>query len=93
MFKINEYFDGNVKSIAFETGQGEATAGVMAPGDYTFGTSSKEVMTVTTGSMKVKLPGSDSWQEIKANDSFTVEANQKFDVKIESNCSYICLYK
>lgn len=93
MFKINEYFDGNVKSIAFESGDGEATAGVMAPGSYTFGTSSKEVMTVTTGTMKVKLPGSDEWKEIKQNESFTVEANEKFDVQIDSNCSYICLYK
>lgn len=33
MFKVNEYFDGTVKSIAFGTAEGPATIGVMAPGD------------------------------------------------------------
>lgn len=31
MFKVNEYFDGTVKSIAFGTAEGPATIGVMAP--------------------------------------------------------------
>lgn len=39
MFKTNEYFDGNVKSIAFTAANGHATMGVMAPGEYEFGTS------------------------------------------------------
>ena len=38
MFKVNEYFDGTVKSIAFGTAEGPATIGVMAPGEYEFGT-------------------------------------------------------
>jgi len=49
MFKTNEYFDGKVKSIAFETGQGSATIGVMAAGEYEFGTATKEIMSVTSG--------------------------------------------
>jgi len=36
MFKINEYFDGKVKSIAFETTATPATLGVMAAGSYEF---------------------------------------------------------
>lgn len=31
---VNEYFDGNVKSIGFQTETLRATVGVMAPGDY-----------------------------------------------------------
>ena len=38
MFKVNEYFDGTVKSIALDTAQGPATIGVMAAGEYEFGT-------------------------------------------------------
>jgi hypothetical protein len=34
MFKVNEYFNGNVKSIAFSTAKGPATIGVMTKGDY-----------------------------------------------------------
>ncbi|MEN9461547.1 MAG: hypothetical protein RIS84_1567, partial [Pseudomonadota bacterium] len=32
MFKTNEYFDGKVKSIAFQTAEYPATVGVMAVG-------------------------------------------------------------
>lgn len=45
MFKTNDYFDGKVKSIAFETAEGPATIGVMAAGEYEFGTSTIEYMT------------------------------------------------
>ncbi|MBP1733586.1 MAG: hypothetical protein H6Q55_4015 [Deltaproteobacteria bacterium] len=33
MFKVNEYFDGKVKSIAFSPAEGPATVGVMAKGE------------------------------------------------------------
>ena len=93
MFKVNEYFNGNVKSLAFQTSDGPATIGVMAKGEYEFGTSGKEIMTVITGSLTVKLPGKSEWTKFKTNDSFIVEANQKFQLKVEEDTSYLCLYK
>lgn len=93
MFEVNEYFDGNVKSIAFDSVDGRATAGVMAAGEYTFGTSCIELMTVTSGQMQVKLPGSNNWITFKSGETFTVEANQSFDVKMATNTSYLCIYK
>ena len=44
MLTTNEYFEGNVKSIAFETSTLPATVGVMAKGEYTFGTDCKEII-------------------------------------------------
>lgn len=93
MFKTNEYFDGKVKSIAFKTADGPATIGVMAPGDYEFGTSTVELMTVTTGKLTVKLPGTDQWVDYGPNETFTVAANQKFQVKATEETSYLCLYR
>lgn len=93
MFKTNEYFDGKVKSIAFETGDGPATVGVMAPGEYEFGTSQQEIMSVVSGGLDIKLPGSDSWQSFGPGTSFTVEANQSFGVKVAVESAYLCLYK
>jgi uncharacterized protein YaiE (UPF0345 family) len=46
MFNVNEYFEGKVKSIAFEDPTSKATIGVVAAGNYEFRTSTKEVMTV-----------------------------------------------
>ena len=93
MFNVNEYFDGKVKSIAFKNNNDNATIGVMAAGEYTFSTASIEFMTVTSGAMQVKLPGSDDWQMVDSGETFRVEANQSFDVKISADSSYLCIYK
>ena len=69
-----------------------ATIGVMAAGEYVFGTSTKEVMTVVSGKLTVKLPGCKDWCEFGTFESFTVEANKKFQVKVESDTTYICRY-
>ncbi len=93
MFKHNEYFDGNVKSIAFATVDGPATVGVMAAGEYEFSTDTVEIMTVVTGGMEIKFPGSDDWQNFAAGDQFEVDKNVRFGVRIQTDTSYLCLYK
>jgi len=65
VFNTNEYFDGKVKSIGFETPEGKATIGVMAVGEYEFVTSTVEYMTVTSGKLTVLLPGSDEWKDFR----------------------------
>lgn len=93
MFKINEYFDGKVKSIAFNTEEGTATIGVMAPGEYEFGTSTVEYMTVTSGCLNVKLPGSEDWKDFLEGQTFIVPANEKFQLKVNIETSYLCRYE
>ena len=41
MLKVFEYFEGKVKSIAFENSQGMATVGVMDKGEFEFVTHKK----------------------------------------------------
>lgn len=93
MFNVNEYFDGKVKSIALNTVEGKTTSGVMAAGEYEFGTSSVEVMTVLAGVMEVKLPGESQWREFRKFESFVVQANVKFNVRVSQDTPYLCLYK
>lgn len=93
MFKTNEYFDGNVISMAFDNEEGNATVGVMAAGEYEFGTSTVEYMTVVSGSMEVLLPIETVWKTYKAYETFIVEKGTKFKVKIKVNCAYKCVYK
>lgn len=93
MFDVNEYFDGKVKSIAFNDGSDKATVGVMAVGDYEFGTSTIEHMTLVSGKMSVKLPDESDWRDIALNETFIVSANTSFLVKIASEASYLCIYK
>ena len=93
MLKVNEYFDGNVKSIAFQTSEYPATVGVMAPGDYEFGTSAIEYVTVVSGVMRVKLPGENAFREYNPYDTFIVPKESRFQLKISADAAYVCLYK
>ena len=92
MFKVNEYFDGKVKSIAFEQADCPATLGVMAPGEYEFGTSRMEIMKVVAGALTVRLPGSDAWETFEAGSQFSVPANSKFQLQVTVDTAYLCEY-
>jgi uncharacterized protein YaiE (UPF0345 family) len=93
MFKTNEYFDGNVKSIAFSTADCPGTLGVMAKGEYEFSTSTIEILTVVSGTMMILLPEATEWKEFRPFDTFTVEKDRKFKLRIPSDAAYLCLYK
>ncbi|MBF0249138.1 MAG: pyrimidine/purine nucleoside phosphorylase [Alphaproteobacteria bacterium] len=93
MFKVNEYFDGKVKSIAFQGEALPATVGVMAAGEYEFSTSQKETMTVVSGALTVKLPGEDGWTTYKSGDSFVVAANASFQLQVAGDTAYLCTYE
>ena len=93
MFKTNQYFEGNVVSLSFENEEGRATIGVMAKGEYEFGTSSVEYMTVVSGEMTVLLPGESEWKTFGAYETFIVPQNSSFKLLIKSDCAYKCIYK
>jgi len=93
MFKVNEYFDGTVKSIAFGQAEGQATIGVMAAGEYEFGTSQREIMHVISGALSVKLPDSTDWENFEAGSQFNVPANSKFQLKVTVDTAYLCEYR
>lgn len=93
MLKTNEYFKGKVKSIALKNAQGTSTIGVMDIGEYEFGTSTVEHMTVISGVLSVKLPDNQTWKPYKAGETFIVASGQKFGVKAEEQTAYICRYE
>ena len=97
MFDVNEYFDGKVKSIGgFQAGEPgselAATVGVMQQGEYEFGTGAKEYMTVVSGSLTAKLPGSEEWVTYPAGETFEVAGDSKFQVKADVDSAYLCRY-
>ncbi len=92
MFKCNEYFDGKVKSLAFQTIDKPATVGVMAAGEYTFSTDAAEIMTVVSGELIVTLPGNSEAKSYGACESFNIPANSSFDVRVPVDTAYLCLY-
>lgn len=91
--KANVYFDGKVTSRTVLLPDGsKITLGIMMPGEYEFGTDLKEVMEILSGELKVQLPGSEEWLEIKESGEFTVPAQSKFKLQVEQVADYCCSY-
>jgi len=93
MITENQYFDGNVKSLGYETLEGKSTIGIINPGEYEFGTANKEIMHVIEGSLTILLHGETEWQVIESGSSFEVSSNSSFKVKTEVQTAYLCQYR
>ncbi|PKM93574.1 MAG: hypothetical protein CVU84_15470 [Firmicutes bacterium HGW-Firmicutes-1] len=91
--KANIYFNGKVTSrtVLLENGE-KKTLGIMLPGEYEFGTDSKEVIEVLAGSMDIMLPGSEEWVTYYQGDSFEVPEQSKFKLNIKEVADYCCSY-
>ncbi len=91
--KANVYFDGKVTSrtLLFPDGS-RKTLGMMLPGEYEFGTASKEVMEIVAGDLEVLLPGANGWKTAKEGESFEVPAHSKFKLKVKTITDYCCSY-
>ncbi|MDP4144738.1 MAG: pyrimidine/purine nucleoside phosphorylase [Bacillota bacterium] len=91
--EANIYFEGKVTSrtVLFENGE-KKTLGIMLPGEYEFGTGSKELMEILAGKLQVKLPGSEEWITIVGGQSFEVPANSSFNLIVEETTDYCCSY-
>lgn len=89
----NIYHDGQVTSrtLFLEDGT-KVTLGIMLPGVYEFSTEGPETMEILSGDLKVLLPGSEIWQEIKGAETFHVPGNSKFALEVFELTDYCCSY-
>ncbi|NOH78316.1 pyrimidine/purine nucleoside phosphorylase [Vibrio sp. RE86] len=92
MIKANSYFEGQVQSLGFSQQDGESSVGVMAPGEYTFGTAAPERMTVVKGVLTVKKAGESEWVTYQAGDAFDVAGDSSFDLQVAVSTAYLCEY-
>lgn len=90
MLKHNSYFDGKVQSIGFERNGRKATAGVIAPGEFHFGTDAPERMTVISGELHARLDKAAAWIVYPAGTSFEIAGKSGFDVKATAPAAYLC---
>ncbi len=91
--QANIYFDGKVTSRVINFADGSTkTLGIMLPGDYEFGTDTRELMEITAGELEVLLPGATDWQAIKGGEQFEVPENTKFSLKVKTTTDYCCSY-
>ena len=89
----NIYFDGQVTSRTINFANGETkTLGIMLPGEYTFNTDKPELMEIMSGDVEVLLPGQSQWQAIKDGESFNVDGNASFQIRVKSVTDYCCSF-
>jgi uncharacterized protein YaiE (UPF0345 family) len=89
--KHNRYFDDKVQSLGFSDAEGDATVGVIDRGEYAFGTTQRERMTVVTGTLWYRVPGN-AWLCAGPGEGFAVPAGVTFEVKAEGPVAYLCRY-
>lgn len=90
--KANVYFDGNVSSRTVKFADGTMkTLGFMLAGEYSFNTAEAELMEIIDGDLDVLLPESE-WQNVQGGEAFSVPANAKFTVKVNTPTDYICSF-
>jgi len=92
MIKVNEYFNGTVKSLGFENSKGKCTVGIMEPGEFEFGTGAAEIMTLISGKWDIKLPSDSAFKNYAAGIAVNIPSNSKFQLKIAEQSAYLCEY-
>lgn len=90
MLTHNTYFDGAVQSVGFERNGRKATVGVIAPGEFHFGTNAPERMSIVSGQVFVRLDGTEDWRVYPAGTAFEVASKSGFDVRAETPAAYLC---
>lgn len=93
MISENQYFEGNVKSLGYETAEGKSTIGIINPGEYQFGTVQNEIMRVIEGELSALLPNVDQWEIFTTGSQFEIPANSSFKVKSDVQTAYLCQYR
>jgi purine/pyrimidine-nucleoside phosphorylase len=88
--KHNSYFDGQVQSVGFERLGRRMTVGVVEPGTYHFDTNAPERMTIVSGELLAKLPGSDEYRAYPVGTAFEIAGKSGFDVRAITPAAYLC---
>ena len=86
----NSYFDGQVQSVGYERNGRRATVGVIAPGEYHFGTEAAERMPVLSGELSVRRDGAGAFTIYPAGSAFEVPSKSGFDVRATDPSAYLC---
>lgn len=93
--KANVYFDGRVVSHTLKLTDGtKKTLGLIYSGEYHFGTTVAETMEIISGSCRVKIDGTDSWNEYESGSFFKVPGHHGFSIVVATGITeYLCSYE
>jgi purine/pyrimidine-nucleoside phosphorylase len=93
--KANIYFGGRVIShtVLFPDGS-KKTLGLIYPGEFHFGTDAPERMDITSGACRVRVDGTNEWQDVSAGSFFKVPGKSGFDISVADGIAeYVCSFE
>lgn len=93
MFEVIEYHNGLVKCLSFETEDGHAVIGVMAPGEFEFISVGNGYFTVISGIIFIMLPSHLVWKPYKPYETIIIPTDIKYKVKCSANASFKLIYQ
>jgi uncharacterized protein YaiE (UPF0345 family) len=64
---------------------------VITPGRYTFTADYEERVVITSGLLRVRLPGAE-WMAFTAPQTYVMPPGVSFDVEADADVSYLCRY-
>ena len=89
MIQHNNYFEGNVQSLGFKEAGHDKTVGVVLPGDYNFGTATRqETMQVVSGVLTINGKAYFSSEE-----PCVIEVGGAILISATVVSSYLCSYR
>ena len=89
--QANVYFDGKCVSHTVILPSGaRKSVGVIFPSTLLFTTGAPEVMEINAGRCKIRLAGSEEWNEYGAGESFSVPGDSSFDIEVSETLDYVC---
>ncbi len=87
------YFEGKVTSrTVLFLDASRKTLGVMLPGEYEFGTSSRESIEILVGELEVLLPEANAWEKVSEGETFEAPPHSRFKLKVKTVTDYCCSY-
>ena len=89
----NIYFEGKVisRNIFLRDGS-KKTLGIMSVGEYEFNTTSRELMEILSGKLKLKLKNENEWKLITNGMEFYIPKNSSFKLEVLELVNYTCSY-
>jgi uncharacterized protein YaiE (UPF0345 family) len=88
----NSYYEGRVQSLGFPTEHGDATSGVLEPGQYNFGTAHRrETIKVVHGILKDDRTGQQYCAE-PTPQVLVINEGEEIKLSCDNHVAYVCYY-
>jgi uncharacterized protein YaiE (UPF0345 family) len=91
--RANIYFNGKCVSHTVVLADGSRKSlGVILPATLTFSTQAPEIMEIQAGHCRIRLAGSDQWQDYREGQTFSIGGDSSFDIEVVETLDYVCHY-